>query len=96
MELSVREARAQFSKAIEAARRGERVVITRNGHPVAELGPPRAEADSGEGLLERLARIRKELGIKTVDFDPWPAEFNDPAFSREVLMLDEHPDIEPK
>ena len=40
MEMSVREARAQFATALSAAERGERVTITKNGKPIAEIGPP--------------------------------------------------------
>lgn len=40
MEMSVREARANFARARDAAERGEHVSITRNGKKVAELGPP--------------------------------------------------------
>ena len=40
MDMSVREARAQFATALAAAERGERVTITKNGKPIAELGPP--------------------------------------------------------
>jgi len=90
MKMSVREARANFAAAIEAAERGERVVITRNGRPVAELGP--AKEPAREDFLARLARVRREAGIKTVDYDPWPEEFDDPAFSREVLGLTEDRD----
>ena len=94
MELSVREARAQFSKAIEAAQRGERVVITKHGVPVAELGPAekRAEGD----FWARIDAARELAGLKVVDFDPWPEELDDPALSRAVLKLDENPGIEPR
>ncbi|TPG10407.1 type II toxin-antitoxin system Phd/YefM family antitoxin [Sphingomonas oligophenolica] len=44
MEFSVREARAQFATALAAAKRGERVTITKNGKPIAELGPPQPES----------------------------------------------------
>jgi prevent-host-death family protein len=36
---SVAEARNQLSELIDRALRGERVVITRHGHPVVELRP---------------------------------------------------------
>ena len=94
MELSVREARAQFSKAIEAAQRGERVVITKHGVPVAELGP----AEKRGGIdWDRIERVRRELKLDGIDAeDLWPAEFDDPAFSREVLGLDDNPGVEPR
>lgn len=96
MELSIREARAQFAKAIEAAQRGERVVITKNGAPVAELGPARKR-----GLdWEALHRFRKERGLDKLALDypldeKWREEFDDPAFGRELFgpdYFDEEPD----
>ena len=86
MELSIREARAQFAKAIEAAQRGERVTITKNGKPVAELVPPTVKKKGFD--WERSERVRKELGIEKADLDDeWMDAFNDPAFSREVLGI---------
>jgi len=85
MEMSVREARAQFAAALAAVERGERVTITKNGKPVAELVAPPAKKGFD---WERADRVRKELGIKdaTLD-DEWMEAFNDPAFSREVLGI---------
>lgn len=83
MELAIREARAQFAKAIGAAERGERVTITRNGKVVAELGPP-----TGKGGLDwaKLERASKKSGLdKFSSEELWPAHFDDPAFSRKVL-----------
>jgi len=86
MELSIREARAQFAKAIEAAQRGERVTITKNGKPVAELVPPTPKKKGFD--WERAERVRKELGIEEANLgEEWMEAFNDPAFSREVLGI---------
>jgi prevent-host-death family protein len=85
MELSIREARAQFAKAIEAAQRGERVVITRNGQPVAELGPARPR--KGGVDWSALESARKRAGLDGVTIKA-PPEFDDPEFSRQVLGLD--------
>ena len=41
MQASVHEAKTNLSKLIEAAERGERVVITRHGVPAAEIVPAR-------------------------------------------------------
>lgn len=89
MKMSVREARANFASALEAAERGEHVIITKNGKPVAELGPPQKEAAPKEGFWERNERIRKELGLdkppeRPLD-DKWLEEFNDPAWIRELF-----------
>ena len=85
MKMSVREARANFAHAIDAAGRGEHVTITRNGKPVAELGPPKkAGFDRG-----RNERVRKELGPDRYDGPPldakWLEEFNSPTWARELF-----------
>lgn len=91
MEMSVREARAQFAHALAAAERGERVTITKNGKPVAELGPPTPPRKNGF-TWEKAAELREKLGIKAPDHrldEKWREEFDDPAFSREVLGLND-------
>lgn len=92
MKMSVREARANFAAALEAAERGERVTITKNGKPVAELGPPPAAEAPAEGFWERNERVRKELGLDKLKLtrpldDEWLEEFNDPAWGRELFGL---------
>jgi antitoxin (DNA-binding transcriptional repressor) of toxin-antitoxin stability system len=94
MELSVREARAQFAFALEAAQRGERVTITKNGKAVAELGPP-GPARVNPLTPERVEEVRRELGLDKLPPDTrtneeWFADFNDPIYTR--MMLGEHED----
>ena len=85
MKMSVREARANFASALDAAERGEHVTITKNGKAVAEMGPPTARKGRD---WEALEQFRKERGWdKLTPEAVWPAEFDDPAFSREVLGL---------
>lgn len=86
MKLSVREARAQFAAALTAVENGERVTITKNGKAVAELGPPAEDKPSGS-MYQRLRAASRARGWDkvTIEFDP---EFDDPAFSRQVLGLD--------
>ena len=86
MELSVREAKAQFSAAIAAAERGELVLVTRHGKAVAII-TAFVPQDSGVDW-QRAAAIREQLGIAAVG-DSWAETFNDPAFSRAVLGLDD-------
>ncbi len=86
MEFSVREARAQFATALAAAERGERVTITKNGKPIAELGPPTPK----KGGLDwaRLERARVELGIEKPDYpldEAWREAFDDPAWAQEIF-----------
>ncbi|WP_375404269.1 type II toxin-antitoxin system Phd/YefM family antitoxin [uncultured Sphingomonas sp.] len=86
MKMSVREVRAQFAAAIDSAERGERVSITRNGHVVAELGPPSPEGGLDWAALEA---FRRSKGWADTDAEQvWPAEFDDADFSRRALMLD--------
>ena len=83
MELSIREAKSRFTEAAAAAARGERVVITKHGHPFVELIPAQAVSGMDD---DRATTIRRDLGIDglTVRIGP---EFDDPAFSRAVLGL---------
>ena len=85
MEVAMREAKARLSELVAAARNGERVVITRHGRPAAELVA--CEAEGGIDF-DRLNRIRERLGI-VGDGEPLPEEWNDPAFSRRVLGLED-------
>jgi prevent-host-death family protein len=84
MEMSIREAKAKFSQAIAAALRGESVVVTRFGKPVAQIGPPpKARAldfSKADAYLESRGLGQIQLNL--------PDEFDDPAFSRKVLGLD--------
>ena len=85
MEVPIREAKARLSELVSAARKGERVIITRHGQPRAEL----VRCDRRGGIeFDRLEADRQRLGIEG-DGDGWPEEFNDPAFRRKVLGLDE-------
>ena len=83
MELSVREAKAHFAEAATAAARGERVVVTKHGRPFVELVP--VQGPSGLDF-EKAAMVRRELGLDGLTV-ALPSNFDDPAFSREVLGL---------
>lgn len=98
MKMSVREARAQFAHALAAAERGERVTITKNGRAIAELGPaPDPQPIKKSGFdWDRLARVRKEMGLDKYDGPPldeaWRGRFDDPAWGRELFGLDDDGD----
>lgn len=87
MEMSIREFKAKVSAAVAAVERGEQVTITKHGKAVADLVPTR----------RKQSRINLEAGeayLKSIDFNPegldlWPPEFDDPAFSRKVLGLED-------
>lgn len=86
MELSVREAKARFSEAIAAVEAGERVVVTKYGKEVAEilsLKPRKGGLD-----FEAADRYFEEMGWEQGALR-LPDNFDDPAFSRKVLGLDD-------
>jgi prevent-host-death family protein len=84
MELSIREAKARFAEAAAAAVRGERVVVTKHGRPFVEL----VSAVTASGMdFEKAATVRRELGLDGLTVSV-PPDFDDPAFSRQVLGLE--------
>lgn len=85
MHLSIREAKARFTQAAAAAAAGERVVVTKHGQPFIELVPA---MNKGGVDFERIAQVRKQFGLEDADL-AWSSEFDDPAFSRRVLGLDD-------
>ena len=89
MELAVREAKARLSELIAAAEKGERVVITRHGVPAVELIRCRRR---GGIDFDKLEETRRRLGIEDApeeEVAEWRAAFEDPAFSRQVLGLED-------
>ncbi len=86
MELSVREAKARFSEAAEAAAAGTRVVVTKHGKPFIELVPV---AQKTRPTFEEWEAKRVELGLTGGNAD-WFDEFiSNPEASRRVLGLDD-------
>src|SRR5277367_3554429 len=85
MELSIREAKARFAEAAAAAARGERVVVTKHGRPFVELVSVRRVSGMD---FEKAAIVRRELGLDGLTVS-LPANFDDPAFSRQVIGLEE-------
>lgn len=85
MELSVREAKSRFAEAAAAAAEGERVVVTKHGRPFVEL--IRARPSAGMDLV-KAAIVRRALGLDGVQLTV-PPDFDEPAFSRRVLGLED-------
>lgn len=67
-------AKDQLTQLTREAEAGEHIVITRNGRPVAELGPVRKR---GGVDFEALERWKKERGYTRVA-GPIPPDFDDP------------------
>ena len=95
MELAISAAKPRLSELIAAAQRGERVVITKRGEPAVELVACPKKRRGGLDL-KKLREAAVRAGIEQVPPDEARrliAEFDDPAFSRDVLGLDD--DYEP-
>ena len=84
MEMSVREARAQFAHALSAAERGERVTITKNGKPVAEIGPPSTPSARRKLDWDELDALQERLGIPKPSGEP-ERDFDDPSWTDELF-----------
>jgi prevent-host-death family protein len=63
IEVNVYAAKTQLSKLLDRAERGEEIVITRNGRPVAKLVPARASAKP-----RKLGKLKGKIKISP-DFD---------------------------
>ena len=85
-EYALDEARVRFEEIVSDAERGERVVITRDGEPAVEL--VRCRERRGGIDFDKLEADRRRIGLKG-DGESWPREFDDPAFSRQVLGLND-------
>ena len=90
MEFALREAKARFCELVTAAQKGERVVITKYGKPAVEL--VRSRKPRGGIDFDKLEADCRRLGIQEASSEQaaaWKADFEDPAFSRKVLGLDD-------
>lgn len=60
-EIGAYEAKTRFAELLERVRRGERVTITRHGHPVAELSPVgRPSSEQRLAAMERMRAFRRK------------------------------------
>jgi prevent-host-death family protein len=63
-EMTVREANQNFSQVIAAAERGETIVITKNGIPVAKITPQPADRIRDPEWRSTFAALKKSLQSK--------------------------------
>ena len=82
--LSILEAKTRFAEAADAAARGERVVATKDGRLFVEMVPAQGAAGMD---FAKAPPVRRALGIDDPNVG-FPAEFDDPGFSRQVLGLE--------
>jgi prevent-host-death family protein len=63
-EMTVREASQNFSQLIAAAERGETIIITKNGMPIAKVTPETADRISAPQWRTAFTALRKSLRSK--------------------------------
>ena len=78
MEVGLFDAKNRLSELVGLAERGEEVVITRRGEPVAKLVPAKPVHDRAEALaaMERMAERRKRISppVTLDDIMEWKNE----------------------
>lgn len=87
MDVSIHKAKAEFTKLIAAAERGEKVVITRYGRAVVEFKPVGQVGGFDFSLDDSL---RAKCGLSQTP-QPVSDAVNDHALSRAVLGVEENP-----
>lgn len=78
MEVGIFEARNRFSEIIEAAERGEEVVVLRRGKPVARI--------TGAQQADAVAVRRKEAFRRAIELADRIAERNGRIFTHEEMI----------
>jgi prevent-host-death family protein len=72
-EIGLFDAKNKLSALIDRVERGEEVVITRRGRPVAKLVPMKTKAGSKEALeaVRRIRQLAKEMNLGPFDWNEW-------------------------
>jgi prevent-host-death family protein len=67
------EAKNRLSELLLRAEKGEEIVITRRGRPVAKLGPVHSGPDRERPLqaAQRIRELAKEMKLGPFDWDEW-------------------------
>jgi antitoxin (DNA-binding transcriptional repressor) of toxin-antitoxin stability system len=80
--VSIKEAEGRLAELAQEAQAGERILLTLNGQPIAELAPPPATREPGGINWQALEDWKRERGVDRIvsylpdDFDdPLPEDF---------------------
>ena len=73
MEIGAFEAKNRLSSLLERAERGEEIVITRRGKPVARLVPFQgtSDQDTARKAAEGIRKLARELKLGKFDWEEW-------------------------
>jgi prevent-host-death family protein len=72
-EIGAFEAKNKFFTLLDRVERGEHVVITRRGKPVARLVPPEQTRDveKARAAMRRIRELAKEMNLGPFDWEEW-------------------------
>lgn len=72
-EIGAFEAKNKLSELLARAERGEEIVITRRGRPVAKLVPVRSEVDRerSRNAMRQIRELAKEMNLGPFDWEEW-------------------------
>jgi prevent-host-death family protein len=78
-EIGTFEAKNRLSELLDRAERGEEVVITRRGKPVAKLVPIKAghDRDQAREAVRRIRELAKEMNLGPFDWEEWKKHRNE-------------------
>jgi prevent-host-death family protein len=67
------DAKNKFSELLARAERGEEIVITRRGQPVAKLVPlaPAHDVKRGRAAMRRIRTLAQEMKLGPFDWSEW-------------------------
>ena len=72
-EIGAFEAKNKLSELLDRVERGEHVVITRRGKPVAKLVPPEGTRDleKARAAARRIRQLAEEMKLGPFDWEEW-------------------------
>jgi prevent-host-death family protein len=70
MTIGLAEAKARLSELVDRVETGETIVISRSGHPVAELRPMKTL--SAQEAVERIRTLRARIAKRNARKAAWP------------------------
>jgi prevent-host-death family protein len=84
-EVSIAKAKAQFAALVSRAEAGEQIVVTRNGRPVACLGPMPQKKPIDYGDLAHLGPVPDDISLPQDILDDFERSIENTARQLETL-----------
>jgi prevent-host-death family protein len=72
-EVGLFDAKNKLSALVQKAERGEEIIITRRGRPVAKLGPlaPKHDVEKAREAMRRIRELAKKMNLGPFDWEEW-------------------------